>query len=89
MPGRRRLPFLERRKVALRVEGYIARGLDALEAGAELPAARPINLTGASRVSLDGVAVQLERVRRLGDARGLDEDAVITAAIRLGAAGEA
>jgi hypothetical protein len=80
--------FLERRKLEQRVSTYIARGLDALDAGAEIPASSendPLHewLAPGRYRDLD-LTVDLERIQRIAAARGLDETAVLNAAVRLG-----
>jgi hypothetical protein len=78
----------KRRQLEVRLEAFIVRGLDALDAGADIPASCENDpqhewLAPGRYRDLD-LTVDLERIRRIAAARGLDETAVLNAAVRLG-----
>jgi hypothetical protein len=84
------MAWLERRRLMRKVETFIARGLDALDAGAEIPPSCENNpllewLPPGRHLGLE-LSIDADRVGRVAAARGLDQIAVINAAVRLGRA---
>jgi hypothetical protein len=82
------MAWLERRRLIREVETFIARGLDALDAGAEIPPSCGNDalrewLPRGQHLGLE-VSIDADRVGRIAAARGLDETAVLNAALRLG-----
>jgi hypothetical protein len=78
-----------KRKVATRdlqgrIDGIIAAGLNALDQGEPIPTDGSLGYGDIGTLKLRGVAVDPDRVQRLATARGVDVQAIITAAVRLG-----
>ena len=83
------MPFLERRRLVRRLESFIARGLDALAAGAAFPGDPVPGLSDwiapcGRHLNLD-LVVDVDRIERLAASRGVTFHELMSAAINLGA----
>jgi hypothetical protein len=79
--------FLERRRLIHRTEGFIARGLELLDAGAPFPGdeeAALEYLAPPGRYRDLDLTVDLERIDRIARARGVETSHIMRAALRLG-----
>jgi hypothetical protein len=80
----------KRRQLEVRLSAFVARGLDLLDAGAEIPPSCENNplrewLPPGRHLGLE-LSIDADRVGRIAAARGCDQIAVINAAVRLGRA---